>query len=223
MLTMKIVLIEDQAMFRDLLQKICRRYFHFTVVAEADAAATGLALCRQHKPDLVLLDLNLPDRDGVSIAGELLAMDPPPRILALSSECDDFTLYRVLNSGMHGYVDKNRQTVETLKLAMDELLRGRTYFAEVVEQVRRRLRMEPRAFPKVLTGREQELLVLLGVGLTDDEVAHELGLSRHTVQLHRRHIMGKLDVHRTPDLIRFAVSKGFSKLRSFRARCGGSP
>jgi two-component system response regulator NreC len=220
---MKIVLIEDQAMFRDLLKKICREHFHLAVVGEAADAATGLELCRKQKPDMVLLDLNLPDRDGISMADELLAMDPKIRILALSSECDDYTLYRVLNSGMHGYVDKNRQSVDVLKQAIDEVIKGRVFFTEVVQQVRQRLRTEPRAFPKVLTEREQQLLALLGGGLTNEEVARELRLSRYTVQLHRRNIMSKLGLHRTPDLIRYAVNKGFSKLNSFRERPEGSP
>ena len=103
-----------------------------------------------------------------------MAMDPEMRILALSSECDDYTLYRVLNSGMHGYVDKNRQSVEVLKQAIDEVIKGRVFFTEVVQQVRQKLRMEPKAFPKVLTEREQQLLALLGGGLTNDEVAREL-------------------------------------------------
>jgi two-component system response regulator NreC len=182
-----------------------------------------MALCRKLKPDMVLLDINLPDRDGISIADEMLAMDPKIRILALSSECDDYTLYRVLNSGMHGYVDKNRQSVEVLKQAIDEVIKGRVFFTEVVQQVRQRLRMEPKAFPKVLTEREQQLLAVLGGGLTNEQVAHELGLSRYTVQLHRRNIMGKLGLHRTPDLIRYAVNKGFSKLNSFRDRPEGPP
>jgi two-component system response regulator NreC len=219
---MKIVIIEDQAMFRELLEKICRQDFHLTVVGEAEDAATGLRLCRLHRPDMVLLDLNLPDRDGVSIADELLGIDPEVRILALSSECDDYTLYRLLNSGIHGYVDKNRQSLAILRQAIDEVIHGRVFFAEVVHQVRRRLRTEPNAFPKMLTEREQQLLGLLGGGLTDAEVARKLRLSPYTVQLHRRTIMGKLDVHRTPDLIRYAVTKGFAKLNSFREQSGGS-
>jgi len=220
---MKIVLIEDQAMFRDLLKKICREHFRLTVVGEAEDAAGGLELCAKHRPDMVLLDLNLPDRDGFSVADELLAMDPAIRILALSSECDDYTLYRVLNSGMHGYVDKNRQSVDVLKEAIDEVIKGRVFFTEVVQQVRQRLRSEPKAFPKLLTDREQQLLGLLGGGLTNEEVARELHLSRYTVQLHRRNIMSKLGLHRTPDLIRYAVNKGFAKLSSFRERPEDSP
>ena len=220
---MKIVLIEDQVMFRDLLKKICREHFHLVVVGEAENASTGLELCRKHKPDMVLLDLNLPDRDGISLADEILAAAPGIRILALSSECDEYTLYRVLNSGMHGYVDKNRQSVDVLKQAIDEVIKGRVFFTEVVQQVRQRLRTEPKAFPKVLTEREQQLLGLLGSGLTNDEVARELHLSRYTVQLHRRNIMSKLGLHRTPDLIRYAVNKGFAKLNSFRDRSEGSP
>ena len=217
-MAMKIVLIEDQVMFRDFLKKICREHFHLNVVGEAEDAATGLALCRKHKPKVVLLDLNLPDRDGLSITDELLTMDPEMRILALSSECDDYTLYRVLNSGVHGFVDKNRQSADVLKEAINEVVKGRVYFTEVVQRVRQKLRVQPKAFPKLLTIREQELLALLGGGLTNEEVARELSLSRYTVQLHRRNIMRKLDLHRTPDLIRYAVNQGFAKLSSFRER-----
>jgi two-component system response regulator NreC len=220
---MKIVLIEDQAMFRSLLEKICRQEFHLSVAGQAEDAATGLMLCERHQPEMVLLDLNLPDRDGISLAEDLLERCPRLRILALSSECDDYTLYRLLNSGVHGYVDKNRQSIEILRQAIDEVIHGRAFFAEVVQQVRQRLRTDPRAFPKMLTNREQQLLALLGGGLTDDEVARVLRLSPYTVQIHRRTIMGKLDVHRTPDLIRYAVSKGFAKLNSFRVRTEGSP
>ena len=220
---MKIVLIEDQAMFRDLLKKICREHFHLSVVGEAEDAAAGLELCRKHLPDMVLLDLNLPDKDGVAMADELIAMNPKVRILALSSECDDYTLYRVLNSGVHGYVDKNRQSMEVLKHAIDEVIKGRVFFTEVVQQVRQRLRAEPKAFPKLLTEREQQLLEVLGGGLTNDEVAERLKLSTSTVQLHRRNIMSKLGLHRTPDLIRYAVSKGFAKLNSFRSGTADRP
>jgi len=218
---MKIVIIEDQAMFRGLLAKICRQHFHLSVVGEAEDAATGLELCRKHKPDMVLLDLNLPDRDGVLLAGDLLAMHAKLRILALSSECDDYTLYRVLNSGIHGYVDKNRQSVAMLKDAIDTVMHGRPFFADVVQQVRMRLRADPGAFPKLLSPREQEVLTVLGSGLNDEHAAHELGLSQFTVGRHRRNIMRKLGVHRTPDLIRYAVNKGFSKLSAFRGRNTG--
>ncbi|MDD2764618.1 MAG: response regulator transcription factor [Opitutaceae bacterium] len=220
---MKIVLIEDQAMFRDLLKKICREHFHLTVVGEAEDAATGLALCRRHKPAMVLLDLNLPDRDGFAVADDLLLLDPDILILAVSSECDDYTLYRVLNSGMRGYVDKGRQSVEVLKEAIDEVLKGRIFFTEVVQQVRQRLRTEPNAFPKVLTEREQQLLTLLGGGMGDEEVGAALKLSRYTVRFHRHNIMNKLNLHRGSDLIRYAVTKGFAKLNSFRALPADSP
>jgi two-component system response regulator NreC len=83
--------------------------------------------------------------------------------------------------------------------------------------------MQPKSFPKLLTSREQTLLPLLGGGLTNEEVARELGLSRHTVQLHRRNIMRKLNLHRTPDLIRYAINRGFTKLNSFRERSVSSP
>jgi two-component system response regulator NreC len=81
--------------------------------------------------------------------------------------------------------------------------------------------MDPGAFPKILTPREQEVLSVLGSGLDDEGAAQRLRVSRFTVGCHRRNIMGKLGVHRTPDLIRYAVNKGFAKLSSFRERSAG--
>jgi two-component system response regulator NreC len=102
------------------------------------------------------------------------------------------------------------------------VIKGRVFFTEVVQQVRQRLRIEPNAFPKILTEREQRVLEVLGGGLSNEEASLELKLSRYTVQLHRRNIMSKLGLHRTPDLVRYAVSKGFAKISSFRERSATS-
>jgi DNA-binding NarL/FixJ family response regulator len=211
-----VVLIEDEAMFRGLLKKICRSSLGLTVVGEAGNAEDGLALCRELNPGLVLLDLNLPDREGLTIVPDLAALTPAPRILALSGESDQVTIDGVAHSGVHGFVDKNRQSLDDLQHAIGEVAAGRGYFAEVVTKVGKELLMDPGAFPKLLTDREREMLAALGRGLTNAQAAKELGVTANTVQSHRDRIMHKLGLHRTVDLIGYAVRKGFSRLRSFR-------
>ena len=98
-----------------------------------------------------------------------------------------------------------------------------TFIATSPIHMKLKLRMEPDAFPKLLTEREQRVLEVLGSGLSNEEASRELKLSRYTVQLHRRNIMNKLGLHRTPDLVRYAVSKGFSKISSFREKNEASP
>ncbi len=213
---MKIGIIEDQAMFRDFLKKIVEDHFKYEVVAESETGEEGIRLCREFKPDLLLLDLNLPDMEGLDVAYKILRELPRLKVLALSSEVDDYTLYKVLNSGIHGYVDKNAQPMMVLKEAIEVISHGRLYFTAVVQEARQALSHDPNAFSKILTPREQTLLSLMGCGLSNEEIAEKTALRASTIQGHRRNIMGKLNVHTTPELIRYAVDKGFAKIKSFR-------
>ena len=218
---LKVVIIEDQCMFREFLVKLCRDSLKLMVAGAAGDGVTGLALCRETNPDLLLLDLVLPDLDGFEIARQLLRQGDRPRILALSSECDDFTLHRVHHSGIHGYVDKHSQSFHVLGEAIRSLMAGRSYFTTVVGETRRALRADPLSFTKLFTKREFDMLPLLGEGLSNDEIASRVCLSPSTVQGHRKHIMGKLDFHRTPELIHYCLEKGITKIRPVRSVPGG--
>lgn len=203
-------------MFRDLLKRLCRRRLGLTVAGDVGTAAEGLALCRRHQPDFVMLDLNLPDRNGIEIVDELLAANPRGRILAVSCENDDLTLWRVLNSGVHGFVDKNHASLEDLAQAISEVADGGVHLPACIQAARQRLRLDPRAFTRILTEHERKVLPLLGCGLTNEDAGKRLQVSPRTVRLHRWQIMAKLDLHSIKELIRYAVSKGFAKLKDFR-------
>lgn len=206
-------LVEDQAFFRDLIRDLIERHFHWRVDFAAATADEALAACQRKWPDLLLLDLHIPGgRDGIDLALQLLAAKPDLRILALSSQIDDFTLHRVVTSGIRGFVDKNSEGPEVLREAILKVAGGKVYFAEAVRRVKIRLASEPFSFKKVLSDREQQLLVFFGAGLSDEEVGAKFGLSKATTHTHRRNILRKLDLHNTPDLMRFSLLKGFVKL-----------
>lgn len=209
---MKILVIEDQTMVRELLALACKQARPKAGVAAAGTCATALALCRETPPDLVLLDLVLPDGDGLDLVPELFALAPQTKIIALSSHIDEFTLHRALSSRVHGILDKNEQPVRILREAMEAVLAGRQYLSSAVQRLRASLRADPAAFDKILSAREQDVLRLVGQGLPNEDVAARLKISPSTAKNHRLNLMAKLDLHSTPQLIRYAIEKGFTRV-----------
>lgn len=206
---LRLLVVEDQQLFLELVVGLCERDFGFKVVATAGTGAEAVKLARETSHDIVLLDLNLPDMDGIDVATEIMADGREHRILALSSQIDDYTLHRVFTSGIQGYVDKNLQSTDVLKSAIQLVASGGVFFTPVVQEVRRALGRDPDAFSKVLSEREQEMLALLGRGLDDGEAAATLGVKPQTIHSHRRNILRKLNLSGTKQLIRYALDHGF--------------
>ncbi|MDD3180497.1 MAG: response regulator transcription factor [Opitutaceae bacterium] len=217
---MKIAVIEDHTLIRDMLMVVCQQAVAGAKVVGAKDAASGLELCRTEKPDLIFLDLALPDRDGLSLLDDLFAVCPTCKVIALSSYTDEFTLHRALNSNVHGFVDKNEQPLEVLGEAIATVMSGQRYFPSVAQRVRASLRNDPGAFDKLLSEWEQLLLGLLGRGLSNAEIAKKTGLSAITVRNHRCRIMAKLGIHSTPELINYATEKGFTRVRQQWKKAG---
>lgn len=195
----------------DLLVKACREAIRGSVVDGARDAKSGLALCRASLPDVILLDLVLPDRDGLDLLDDLLAASPRSKIIAISGYTDEFTLHRAMHSKLHGFVDKNEQTVEALAIAIQAVMKGQRHLSPAVHEVHQALRDDPESFDKILSEREQSLLVLFGRGLTNEQVAAQVSLSELTVRNHRCRLMAKLNIRTSPELIRYALEKGFTR------------
>jgi DNA-binding NarL/FixJ family response regulator len=208
---LKIVVIEDHALMRDLLLKACREAVPGSSVAGAKDAQTGLQTCHSTQPDIVILDLGLPDRDGLELLDDLLTACPSVKVIGVSGYNDEFTLHRAVRSKLHGFVDKNEQTVEALAEAIRTVFRGERYLSAAVKEAHLAQRNNPASFDKILSEREQSLLVLFGSGLTNEQVAVRVGLSELTVRNHRCRLMAKLELRTSPELIRYALEKGFTR------------
>jgi two-component system response regulator NreC len=210
----KIVIVEDQTMVRDLLVWACQSTFAQAVVEQAADGAKALERCGAKPPDLIILDLELPDGDGLDLLPKLRELASGAKVIVLSSHTDDVTVHRVMQKHVEGFVDKNSQPLEMLREAVQKVMDGKRYLSPSVREVWGRLRDEPEAFSKILSDREQEILSLVGRGLTNSEIAELLGLRAVTVQNHRCNIMARLGIHSTSHLIRYANEKGFTRLSS---------
>ena len=199
---------------RDLLLKACGEAMPDSVVLGAKNAGNGLELCRARQPDIIILDLALPDRDGLDVLDDLIAACRKTKVIGISGYSDEYTLHRAMHSKLHGFVDKNEQTVEALAEAIRSVLAGKRYLSTAVHAMNLTLRNNPASFDKILSAREQGLLGLFGRGLTNGEVAAEVGLSELTVRNHRCRLMAKLNLRTSPELIRYALEKGFTRPRS---------
>lgn len=209
---MKLVLIEDQAMIRQLLVMACKQALADADVFSAATGRDGVELCGREKPAVVLLDLVLPDGDGLDLVPEIRRTVGDAKILVLSSHTDEFTLHCVQRAGVNGFVDKNEQAFEVLREALAAVLGGRSYFCSATQSIRARMKADPQSFTKVLSDREMELLGLFGRGLSNEDIGGQLGLRLNTVRNHRQNIMTKLGLASTPQLMLYALDKGFTRL-----------
>ena len=211
---MKILIVEDQKMIRELLVWACKSSFQLGTVFEASDSDEALETCEKERPEFVILDLELPSCDGLDLLPEIRKVVPFVKVIALSSHTDEVTVHRIIQSNIDGFVDKNEQPMELLKTAITSVKEGRRYFSSVVKDVWEKMVEEPASFNKLLSDREQEILALIGRGYTNQEISDLVGLKVVTVQNHRCNIMAKLDLHSTSHLIRYAMDKGFTRLRS---------
>jgi two-component system response regulator NreC len=209
---MNVLIIEDHTMVRDLLELACAQVLPGARVTTRGTCAGALAAARENPPELVLLDLVLPDGDGLDLLPALFGVAPGAKVIALSSHIDEFTLHRAMSSSVHGILDKNEQPVRILREAIQTVLAGGQYRSSFVKRLKASIRADPTAFDKILSDREQQVLRLIGEGLVNDQIAARLGISLSTAKHHRLNIMAKLDMHSTPQLIRYAIEKGFARI-----------
>lgn len=212
---MKVVVVEDQILFREFLVGLLRERLAMEVVGIAENGHEALEVIRSTQPDLVILDILIPKLSGILVARTILEERPITRILAVSSEMDIKTIHQVHQLNLSGFIDKNEASVEVLVEAIESVRQRKRYFSESLKITVRKLKADPLAFQKILTRREQEVLTLIGGGLSDAEISPRVGLSTTSVQSHRRNLFRKLNVRNTPELIRFAQESGFWKA-SFR-------
>lgn len=214
MVAPSLVHVESDPIWAELVAEVVLRTSPAVrYVGAAADCATGLSLCRRAQPSLVLLGLLLPDGDGFELAEKLARQADPPIMLVLSSRCDEAMLLRLEAPHIAGFIWKDAEVRGKLRTAIGALLGGGRYFQPEAIQEVRRFHRAPDCFAKILSTREISLLDHFARGDSDEAIAATIGLSPNTVHSHRTHVISKVGLSGTVDLIRWAQARGFGIVR----------
>ncbi|MCF7789912.1 MAG: response regulator transcription factor [Prosthecobacter sp.] len=204
----RIVLIDDHPIMRHGLAQLIRAEDGLDVIGEAGSAREGLEVVANLKPDLAVIDLTLPDKNGLELVKDIRALHPSTLCIVLSMH--DETLYgeRALRAGARGYVMKE-EAADHLVTAIHKIISGGLYVSEslnarMLEQVTGTARSKATGM-EALTDRELEILALIGKGVATKIIAAQLSISARTVEAHRAHIKEKLGMTDGAALVRYAV------------------
>jgi DNA-binding NarL/FixJ family response regulator len=205
----KILVVEDQELFREMLVLACRES-GYRVIGDAADGEAAIRMIGQLKPDLVLLDIELPKADGFAVIEAARLARPNTKFLVLSSICSAFTVYRLERARVQGFIDKNTGAVAVVKLALDRLKKGGVYFSQAFEDTRRARWEDFQSFDRTLSDRQVEVLRMIGDLRSDQEIAEALGVSTDTVEKHRRNIAARIGTASRIEMERWAQEKGFT-------------
>ncbi len=206
----RIILADDHTVLRSGLRLLLNNHEHFDVVAEASTGVQAVQLSAQHLPDVLLLDLNMPEADGLSIIPEVRKISPHTKILILTMHEDGNYLQQAIQAGASGYLLKKVADVELI-MAIEAVMRGEMYVHSAMMQylIKPPTSPKPEADPwKSLSEREYDVLKRVALGYTNTEIAEELFLSQKTVETYRARGMEKLDLQTRAQLVKSAMAHG---------------
>ncbi|MGE0816354.1 MAG: response regulator [Vicinamibacterales bacterium] len=206
----RVVLADDHTLVRAGIRRILEGQAGFEVVAEASTGADAVALVGRHAPDVLVLDVSMPDGDGIEVLRTLRQAPParPPRIVVLTMYAGREYVARAMREGADAYLLKD-SAVQDLVAAVRAVMAGRRYFSPAVQAVMADwVGGRSNAGPQGLTEREREVLEWLARGCSSREVAGHLSISVRTVETHRANLMQKLDVKSVATLIQVAIREG---------------
>lgn len=205
----RVIVIEDQTILRDLICQLIDEYPDMEVIAQAGDGAEGYRLCEKYRPDLVVLDIMLPNLNGSEVLRKLKADNPHTNILIFSAASSTSMVNRMLKQGVTGYIEKDAG-LEALEKAIKLVADGKSYFSPRVVDAMRNLMASGGKDDSVeaLTAREREIAQLIAESFSNKEIAAKLGMSVRTADTHRTNIMRKLDLHDVAALTRWAIANG---------------
>jgi two-component system response regulator NreC len=209
----RILLSDDHNILRDGMRLLLERQPGFMVVAEASDGRETLDLVQNHQPDVVVMDIAMPNMNGIEATRRIVEKHPGMGVVILSMHYDESYVIRSLKAGARAYLLKDAVKSELIA-AIHAVAEGRSFFSPKISRILQEDYVQALGRKgaddsyELLTGREREILQLVAEGKTNKEIANALNLSLYTVDTHRTHILQKLNLHSVPEVILYAVRKG---------------
>lgn len=213
MKSIRVLLADDHKLIRAGLRLVVDQQPDLSVVGEADDGRQAVELAKSLKPNVVVMDIGMPNLNGIEAARQIGEMDPGAAVVMLSMHSDESYVLRALSAGARAYLLKDSATTDLVQ-AIHAVAEGKSFFSPAVSKVllqdymRKLRRSGAEDSYDLLSPREREVLQLIAEGKSNKEVASLLNLSVYTVETHRAKIMQKLNLKGVPELILYAVRKG---------------
>lgn len=215
-MAVRILLADDHKIVRDGLRSLLEKQQGMEVVGEAENGRLVLELARQKKPDVVIMDVSMPDLNGIEATRQMLAAQPGVRVIALSMHSDRRLVAGMLQAGASGFLLKDC-AFDELARAIHAVMANQPYLSPriaetVIQDYVRRMTPSESSTADALTKRQREVLQLLAEGWSTKHISSHLYLSVKTVETHRREIMAKLSLHSIAELTKYAIREGLTSL-----------
>jgi len=214
---LRILLVDDHKIVREGLRTLIEKQPGLEVVGEADSGRMALKLTRELKPDVVIMDITMPDLNGIEATRQIHSEIPGVKVIALSMHSDKRLVTGILMAGASGYLLKEDCDSVELARAIQAVASNQTYLSPkigevVIKDYMRHLSITTSSPFSILTPREREVLQLLAEGKSAKEIASSLHLSVKTIETHRNKIMEKLDIHSIAELTKYAIRERLTPL-----------
>lgn len=204
----RVMIVEDQGLVRAFFARWLEGLPRFVLAGTARTGEEALLLLEKARPDVVMVDLQLPGMDGLEFVRAARQVRPQLRALVVSSLIDPVALTRVGETGVEGFMEKDA-TPELLAEALNLVADGRRYYSQKFEETLAREAAKPEAVGKILSRREQQVLALVLGRKSNRDIAEAMGLSVRTVEFHRANLMSKLQVTNVEELVATARLRGW--------------
>lgn len=215
-MTVKLIVADDHTLMREALCNKLDSKHDLEVIVQADDGRQAIELCQKHVPELIIMDVSMPDLNGVEATKRIHDNNPNIKIIALSMHSEQKFVTDMLKAGASGYLNKACRFEELLE-AINVVISGEIYLdrsigTKVIKDYLSSLSQKKDGNSEILTSREREVLQMVAEGKSSKEVAFKLGIEEHTIVKHRQNIMNKLDIRDVPGLTKYAIREGIISL-----------